>query len=108
MRKVQAKWHNSSSAQVWWEQLILPQNVDVLKYLVYVHHDANSEPSKGDIINLWRFEPELSHGLVTGLSSHTGYSFAVGAKVRDMDGTIFETSKSPKIHVVIPGKIVCS
>ena len=105
VRKVRANWLNSSSAQVWWEQLMLPQNADVLEYLVYVHRDASSELSEGEIvIKRWRFEPESGHGLVTGLNSHAGYSVSVRAKVRDTDGTVFETDKSPEIRVFIPGK----
>ena len=97
---------------MWWEELILPQNVDVLHYLIYVGRNGDSggmAADKGEI-HQWirRFEPELGHGMVTGLNSHTGYSFSVGAQVRDADGTVFETSKSPKVHVFIPGKMVCS
>lgn len=86
---------------------MLPQNIDVLEYLIYVSCDANSEMGQGEGISQWRFEPESSHGVVTGLSSHAGCSFSVGAKVEDMDETVFETNKSPKVHVFIPGKINC-
>ena len=87
---------------------MLPQNVDVLEYLIYVHRDASSELSEGEvIIQQLRFEPESGHGLVTGLSSQAGYGISMRAKIRDMDGTVFETDKSPKIHnIFIPGKAV--
>ena len=111
VRTVQANWLNSSAAQVWWERLILPQNVDVLEYLVYISQDGDSglamEGSEGEI-HQWiqRFKPELDHGMVIGLRSHTRYGFSVGAKIRDIDGTVFETNKSLKIRVFIPGKSV--
>lgn len=91
---------------MWWERLKLPQNVDVLEYLVYVQVDTNSGLISEGESNLWRFTPESRHGLVTGLSSHAEYSFSVGAKVRDADGTVFEARNSSKVHVFVPGRTV--
>ena len=111
VRKVIANWLNSSSAQVWWERLILSQNVDVLEYLAYVHRNdvsSGSELSNGElIIERWRFTPESSHGLIAGLTSHAGYRVSVRAKVRDADGTVFETEESSKVGVYIPGNPMC-
>jgi hypothetical protein len=84
---------------------MLPQNVDVLEYLVYVHRSITSEGEA--VIKQWRFMADSGQGLVTGLDSHTSYSVSVRAKVRDVDGTIFETDESPKVHFFIPGKASC-
>ena len=84
---------------------MLPQNVDVLEYLVYVHRSVTSQ---GEMVTKsWRFTADTGRGLITGLDAHTGYSVSVRAKVRDVDGTVFETDESPKIHFFIPGKAGC-
>lgn len=85
---------------------MLPQNVDVLEYLAYIRRSTSSKEET--VIEQWRFEPDSICGLVTGLNSHAGYSVFVSAKVRDMDGTLFEIDKSSEVHVFVPGKAVCT
>ena len=90
---------------------MLSQNVDVLEYLAYVHRNdasSGSELSNGElIIERWRFTLESSYGLIAGLTSHAGYCVSVRAKVRDADGTVFETEESSKVGVYIPGNPMC-
>ena len=85
---------------------MLPQNVEVLEYLVDVRR--NDIAYKGEVVvEQWRFAADSGRGLITELDYHTGYSVSVRAKVRDVDGTVFETGESPKIHFFIPGEASC-
>lgn len=99
-----ASWFNTSAVLVSWDGVTLPENIQLLEYLVYIGHSRTqemeievAEPSQ------WRFPPESDHGLVTGLRSHAGYSLSVTALIKDYDGTVFETSNSSEIHVFVPG-----
>ena len=76
----------------------------MLEYLVYMRRGHTGQV-KADVRELsqWRFSPESDHGLVTSLSSHTWYSLSVTALIKDLDGTVFETSNSSRIHVFVPG-----
>ena len=88
---------------------MLPEGVKVLKYLVFFGRERQQGEGEGEgeeereIYEL-RLDPNTDQGLVSGLTSSTVYSFFVAAMIRDVDGTQFETKRTPLLHVFIPSK----
>ena len=88
-----------------WDHPTLPKNVNVLEYVVHVRHGNGQLHHNQNTHQTIIVASESDHYLVTGLQSHTSYRLSVSAKIRDVDDSEFETSKSHDLHVFIPGEL---
>ena len=105
MENVQAKWFNTSAVDVSWDHAVLPKDVRVLEYTVYISHGYRQLLHDGEAHRM-AFAPDTDHSIVAGLHSHTNYSLSMTARIRDSDGTEFETRLSRDFYVFVPGMLI--
>ena len=103
---VQATWFNTSAVDVSWDHPTLPKNVYVLEYVVHVRHGNGHLHHNQNTHRTIIVASESDHYLVTGLQSDTSYRLSVTARIRDVDESKFETSKSCDLQVFIPGVLI--
>lgn len=94
-----------TTVELSWDHVKLPANVKVQEYLVYFRrHNEQINKDDGKIHRL-SFLPKSDSSLVTVHASHAWYNFSMAAIIEDIDGTVFETSKSLSIAVFVPSKL---
>ena len=99
---------NMTTVELSWDHVKLPANVKVLEYLVYFrrhNEQIKKDDEDGGKIHRLSFLPKSDSSLVTVHASHAWYNFSTAAIIEDIDGTVFETSKSLNIAVFVPSEL---
>lgn len=103
---VQATWYNTSAVEISWQHPTLPKDTKVLEYIVHVRHGNGQSHLNQSTRRTVVVTPESDRYIVTGLQSHSSYRLSVMARIRDVDGSEVETSRSRDIRVFIPGVLI--